>query len=62
MSKRSDTTKTEVFYLDERHNIVDEKTATKVVIRECDENGSLIREVFGYTDRMVEKQRMKEMD
>ncbi len=50
-------TRSEAYYLDDDHNIVDPDKATKVVINEYDENGVMIREIWGYTDRI---QRNKE--
>ena len=37
----------EIYYLDDNHNVVDETVATKCVIRECDENGNLLQETWG---------------
>ena len=38
--------KSEVFYLDDDNNIVDESVATKMIIREYDENYDLVNEKF----------------
>lgn len=37
----------EIFYMDDSGNIVDETIATKCVVRECKENGTLVHETFG---------------
>jgi hypothetical protein len=36
----------EIYYMDNDGNVVDENVATKAVIRECKENGSLICETW----------------
>lgn len=36
----------EIYYLDNDNNNVDSKKATKLVIRECREDGSLIAETY----------------
>lgn len=36
-----------IYYLDNLNNIVPQSEATKVVIREVDDNGKIISEVFG---------------
>ena len=53
-------TRSEAYYLDDDHNIVDPDKATKVVINEYDENGVMIREIWGYTDRMLHQQKRKQ--
>lgn len=37
----------EIYYLDEKNNNVDEKQATKCVIRECKKDGELVNETWG---------------
>lgn len=37
----------EIIYFDDNDNIVDKENATRAVIRELDENGNLVREIFG---------------
>lgn len=37
----------EIYYFDEENNIVDEKEASKCVIRECIANGEIINETWG---------------
>lgn len=37
----------EIYYFDDDNNLVDEKQATKCVIRECRKNGELINETWG---------------
>ena len=44
-------TRSEAYYLDDDHNIVDPDKATKVVINEYDENGVMIREIWGFAPR-----------
>ena len=44
-------TRSEIHYLDDDHNIVEPDKATQVVISEYDENGMLIRETWGFTER-----------
>lgn len=36
----------ELYYLDDNGNVVDEKDATRCVIRECTNDGELIKETF----------------
>ena len=38
----------ELTYLDDHYHVVDETQATRCVIRECDEKGNTIREIWGY--------------
>ena len=38
--------KSEISYLDDNNNIVDEEHATHAIVRELDENGNLVRETF----------------
>lgn len=45
----------EIFFLDEKHNIVDSSIATEWVIRECTEDGYLIRETWGFTENHYKK-------
>ncbi len=52
-------TRSEAYYLNDDHNIVDPDKATKAVINEYDENGVMIRETWGYTERMLHQQRDK---
>lgn len=40
----------EIVYLDDNNNVVDENTATKCVIRECKNDGTLVAETFGTVD------------
>lgn len=37
----------EIYYMDDDGNIVDESVATKCVIRECKKDGTLLNEIFG---------------
>lgn len=37
------------YFLDDDNNIVESDKATHTIIQELDDNGNLIREVFGYT-------------
>ena len=37
----------EMLYLDDNHNIVSKEKATKCVIRECKNDGTLVHETFG---------------
>ena len=39
--------KSEVIYLDDDKKVVEKEQATRVIIRELDENGALVKEVFG---------------
>ena len=41
----------EIYYLDDEHNVVDAKIATKCIIRECKKDGTLIRETWGILKR-----------
>lgn len=38
--------KSEIFYLDNEDNLVDKESSTHAIVREYDENGSLVNEVF----------------
>ena len=42
--------------MDDDHNIVDLDKATKIVINEYDENGIMIQETYGYTERVRKKE------
>ncbi len=42
--------KSEIIYFDDNGSIVDKEKATKAVIRELDENGNLVNEIFGMID------------
>lgn len=37
----------EIYYFDDDGNAVDKEKATRAIIRELDENGELINEIFG---------------
>lgn len=37
----------EIYYFDDDNNLIDEKLATKCVIRECKKNGELVNEIWG---------------
>ncbi len=37
----------EIFYLDDKHNLVEPEHATQCIIRECKSDGTLIMETFG---------------
>lgn len=39
--------KSEIYYFDDNDKMVDKEKATKAIIRELDENGNLVREIFG---------------
>lgn len=41
----------EVYYLDQHGNIVDESVAERCCIRECAADGSLLQETYGIIDR-----------
>ena len=41
----------EIYYLDDNGNLVDEAEATKCIIRECKADGTLINEIFGNCGR-----------
>ena len=38
--------KSEIFYLDDNNNIVDKELSTRSIVREYDENGNLVNEIF----------------
>lgn len=40
----------EIYYLDDQHNVVDSSVATQCVIRECTADGDLICETWGEVD------------
>ena len=42
----------EVFYFDAEGNLTDEKNAVGCVIRECQKDGTLLRETYGICNRM----------
>lgn len=44
----------ETYYLDDDGNLVDPEKATRGVIRELDENGNLIREIWGTFEKQPE--------
>lgn len=37
----------EIYYFDDDNNLIDEKQATKCVIRECKKDGELVNEIWG---------------
>lgn len=41
----------EIYFLDKDGNAVDEKKAVRCVIRECEENGTLIHETWGTIEK-----------
>ena len=43
--------KSEIIYFDENDKIVEKDKAVKAVIRELDENGNLVREIFGVINK-----------
>lgn len=45
----------EILYLDDAGNLVDETVATKCVIRECKNDGTLVNETFGVCDAKPQK-------
>ena len=44
---RTDKGITEIYYMDDAGNPVDKDRATRAIIRELDENGELLNEMFG---------------
>ena len=46
---------TEIFFLDENNNYVDEEKAVKSVIRVLDKNGTLIQEIWGTPNKPKEE-------
>lgn len=42
--------KSEVYYLDDEDNVVEKEKATKAVIRELDDKGNLVNEIWGTID------------
>ena len=45
----------EIFYLDEKHNVVDSSIATRCVIREYTKDGHLIRETWASPKTTINK-------
>lgn len=45
-----------IFYLDDDHNIVDEKDATKSVIQVYDDEGNMVEEVWSFLNRNNENE------
>ena len=41
----------EIYYLDDLHNVVDEEEATICIIRECKKDGTLVNETFGFVKK-----------
>lgn len=50
--KDEDSDYSEVFYFDAEGNPTDEKNAVRCVIRECQKDGTLLRETYGICNRM----------
>lgn len=46
----ADGSYSEIFYMDDTGNTCDKNEATKCIIRECDADGNLIRETFGFVN------------
>jgi len=44
-------TSAEIYYLDEERKAVKKEQAVRVIIRELDEHGNLVRETFGTINR-----------
>ena len=40
----------EIYFVDEHYNAVDETKAVRCIIRECKKDGTLINEIFGMCD------------
>lgn len=55
-------TRSEAYYLDDDHNIVDPDKASKAVINEFDENGVMIRETWGFVDRVPGKEEWEKLE
>ena len=47
--------RSECYYLDDQDNIVEGNKTTRVVIRELDDDGNLVREIFGTTGSQLER-------
>ena len=41
----------EIYYFDSNLNNVDEKIASKCIIRECKSDGTLVKETFGFCNK-----------
>ena len=55
--------KSKIFYLDDNNNIVDKDKATRSIIQEFDENGNMVREIFGRNKNVpIEKVKMRSYD
>lgn len=54
--------KSEIIYFDENDKIVEKDKAVRAVIREVDENGNLVREIFGTIDKEDEEVSDEEFD
>ena len=48
--------KSEIIYFDENDKIVTKEKAVRAVIRELDENGNLVREIFGTIDKSQDEE------
>ena len=46
----ADGSYSEIFYMDNAGNTCDKNEATKCIIRECDADGNLMRETFGFVN------------
>lgn len=54
--------KSEIIYFDENDKIVEKDKAVRAVIREVDENGNLVREIFGTIEKEDEEVSDEEFD
>ena len=54
--------RTELVYLDNNNNVVEKEAATKAIIKEIDENGKLIREIFGKVDNTIDEEEIDIID
>ncbi len=54
--------KSEIIYFDENGKIVEKDKAVRAVIRELDENGNLVREIFGTIGNEPEEVSDEEFD
>lgn len=57
----ADDGRSEIFYLDDNNNYADKETATHSIIRQTDENGMLVGEVFS-VNKNARRRKLKTWD
>lgn len=57
LKRKEKVVETRITYLNNKGQVVDEKKATRAIIREYDKDGNLITEIFGKCNNSMEEER-----